>query len=333
VRLFASAAVEVEQAAGPLSLVLGGRWDGYQAGGGLGQPSWGSNPQYLLYSARAARVAITLSRSDAAAGGGAGEGEGDALSVALVRPEVGRDGVPARRALVSEPEQVAAVSAAASGALSYLVADLAAGVPLLLVPSTSAPGVAAPFQLMLLSQTPLQLLPLPAIKTVAVTGRWRGAAAGGCDLHASWARNPMYRLVLQRRERVRISVVRPAGGWRAGKQLSEMVGFYVLRSPRLGRSGAELHEDLRRAVVYESTFAPMAEATEPVEVFGGEAYLVIPCTFAPGVAAEFRLSVSADQDFELEPLELPSPAKPAAAAPHPATAGGQRRVTMAGRTN
>lgn len=179
-----------------------------------------------------------------------------------------------------------------------------------LVSARPAAGIEASYQLTILSASPLQLLPLPAIKTVVLPGRWAADTAGGCDLHDSWPTNPMYRLSLQRRERVAIRVLRPHGTWRSGTSLTEMVGFYVLALPPDSRSHEvkTLYEQMRSVKVYESTFHPMMEAADTVELDGGREYVIVPCTFSPGVKASFQLAVSGDQDFGLEPL--PPPRKP-----------------------
>ena len=47
-RTFSSSPLEVEQLPSPLSLVLGGHWAGYLAGGSREHPTWASNPQYMI---------------------------------------------------------------------------------------------------------------------------------------------------------------------------------------------------------------------------------------------------------------------------------------------
>ena len=47
-RAFSSAPLEMEQLPSPLSLVLGGHWVSYLAGGPRASPTFGSNPQYMI---------------------------------------------------------------------------------------------------------------------------------------------------------------------------------------------------------------------------------------------------------------------------------------------
>jgi hypothetical protein len=47
-----------------------------------------------------------------------------------------------------------------------------------------------------MSGVPLELVPLPELKTVVLQGEWREDCAGGCDLHPTWKKNPRYLLAL-----------------------------------------------------------------------------------------------------------------------------------------
>lgn len=55
-RTFSSSPLEVEQLPSPLSLVLGGQWANYLAGGGPDQPTFGSNPQYMISTQHSTQV-------------------------------------------------------------------------------------------------------------------------------------------------------------------------------------------------------------------------------------------------------------------------------------
>jgi hypothetical protein len=73
------ARVRAVQVPSPVALVVGGAWRGHLAGGRLPQPSWPSNPQFMLSSQQRAEVMVTLTRvgrrSDR---GGDGSSEGAA---------------------------------------------------------------------------------------------------------------------------------------------------------------------------------------------------------------------------------------------------------------
>jgi hypothetical protein len=54
----------------------------------------------------------------------------------------------------------------------------------------------------------------------------------------------------------------------------------------------------------ETPFMPMSEVVEELELQyePGIAYVIVPCTYAPGKQADFRLSVSSEAPFNLEEI-------------------------------
>lgn len=63
-RTFSSAPLEMEQLPSPLSLVLGGHWVGHLAGGCRQEPTFGSNPQYMISCQHRTPVVLSVSRLD-----------------------------------------------------------------------------------------------------------------------------------------------------------------------------------------------------------------------------------------------------------------------------
>lgn len=61
------------------------------------------------------------------------------------------------------------------------------------------PGVEAPFELRLLSDYPLELVPLPPVISVAHRGRWGSGNSGGSNLNKTWASNPRFLLQLSKK--------------------------------------------------------------------------------------------------------------------------------------
>ena len=55
------------QVPSPVALVVGGSWKGHLAGGRLPQPTWPSNPQFMVAAQQRAEVMVTLMRTDAMA--------------------------------------------------------------------------------------------------------------------------------------------------------------------------------------------------------------------------------------------------------------------------
>lgn len=62
-------------------------------------------------------------------------------------------------------------------------------------------GVEVPFELLLLSNRPLELLQLPRQCTLRLPGSWGEGTSGGSNLHSSWLNNPAFTLQLERKTR------------------------------------------------------------------------------------------------------------------------------------
>ena len=67
--------------------------------------------------------------------------------------------------------------------------------------NTDAPGIEAPFELRVISATPVELVPLPDSPTVTLNGQWTEDSAGGCNLCATWRQNPKYLLTVQHKNK------------------------------------------------------------------------------------------------------------------------------------
>ncbi len=61
--------------------------------------------------------------------------------------------------------------------------------PLALLPPSPCGTAQAPFELRIMSSVPVELVPLPEVKSTVLHGEWTDAKSGGCDL------NPMFKKV------------------------------------------------------------------------------------------------------------------------------------------
>ena len=134
-------------------------------------------------------------------------------------------------------------------------------------------------------------MPLPEAKSVLLRGQWDDDS-GGCDLHPFWfRRNPRFVLRPHVRTAFTLTLTLP-GRWRRGASLDRMIGFYVLAaSDAEGTVAAP-----GKAICAEATFVPLASTSLRCELAPTAAtptYVVVPCTYGPGVACAFRLSISA----------------------------------------
>ncbi|KAF5833132.1 hypothetical protein DUNSADRAFT_10650 [Dunaliella salina] len=198
-RLFSSNPLEVEQLPSPLSLVLGGQWTGLLAGGPATSSTFGSNPQYMISTAHKAEVVFTVSRLDVRyAVLKPLHSPEQCVGLYLCYPEITAEGTSGRRTGIFRKEEVVAESGFSSMDNAVMTVTLEPCTPYVLIPALAHPGLEAPFELSILSGVPVELVPLPELKTIVLQGSWRAETAGGCDLHPTWRKNPRFLLALQK---------------------------------------------------------------------------------------------------------------------------------------
>mmetsp|Transcript_4340 Transcript_4340/g.11784 ORF Transcript_4340/g.11784 Transcript_4340/m.11784 type:complete len:896 (-) Transcript_4340:395-3082(-) len=197
-RLFSSSPLEVEQLPSPLSLVIGGQWVGLLAGGSATAPTFGSNPQYMISTAHKAEVVFTVARLDVRyAVLKPLYSPEQCVGLYLCHPEVNAEGTSGRRTGIFRKEELVAESGFSSMDDAVMTVTLEPSTPYVLIPALAHPGLEAPFELSILSGVPVELVPLPELKTIVLQGSWRAETAGGCDLHPTWRKNPRFLLALQ----------------------------------------------------------------------------------------------------------------------------------------
>jgi len=261
-RVYSSTGIELQRARPCERLTFRGAWGPDSAGGARDSASFGSNPQFVLSASNGSNDACILLRrvpGDPAAaaeeeeklapargealdvgaegagheglGLGAGATEysarGGALGVTLLRT------ADEARALAPREEHVAAEGGFDDAHRAALALRLPRDSPLLLVPSTSAPGVHAAYRsrpapprrpaappprrpagarpgggaptaggavlegrLDVFSDARVEARRLPPVRRVLLRGAWRAGGAGGSHLHASWGANPQFHLFL-----------------------------------------------------------------------------------------------------------------------------------------
>lgn len=321
-RAFCSAPVEVEQLPSPLSLIIGGQWVGQLAGGDRHQPTWGSNPQYMLSTQHRAQALISVSRSDIAYSIIKPRPKADEyVGYVLVKPEVQPDGLGRRAAVREDAGELLAEVGYSHNEEALQLVTLEAETPYVLVPSLASAGVEAPFEVRILSATPVELIPLPEVKAVVLDGSWDEATSGGCDLNPAWRKNPRFLLQLEGqpgasypvKTSIRVTLARKAaavhkGGGAAtrsghprarGVPVDEMIGFYVIRADDSTMSPAG---DLKRAMLAETAFVPEVQLSETLTLMAPGSYLLVPCTYAPGKLGGFTLGVTCRENFMLTRL-------------------------------
>jgi hypothetical protein len=156
-----------------------------------------------------------------------------------------------------------------------------------IIPSTFQPKLAGSFQLSVHSNSPIYLKPLPSRARWSqffVDGAWKGLSAGGCRNNASWGNNPQFELILPSREPIQRIVIVLS---QEASSAMAAIGFYVI-SCQTGQ------------IVGKGSFmlAPEVHSELDIEIATGP-YIVIPCTFDPGIESSFTLSVLSKEGASL----------------------------------
>ena len=206
-----------------------------------------------------------------------------------------------RRLVVASEQEVYAESDFGTMQEAMLFLTLVPETPYVVVPSSAAPGLVAPFQLTVYSSTDMVLAAFRETQSIALPGQWEPATAGGCDLYDTWGKNPRFLLTIQEKGLYRIALSRPGRVWRRNLLLDQMIGLYILRSDR--EDGAVTAD--KKLVLAETPFMPMMEVVDEFELQPSEdsaCFVILPCTYAPGNAGEFLVSVTSEYPFTFEEI-------------------------------
>ena len=123
-------------------------------------------------------------------------------------------------------------------------------------------------------------------------GEWAGQSAGGCPNYDSVSSNPQFLLSISRPVNVVLTLTQ--GDRRVGADTDQWahatIGMYVCYASSRMRSRNEVH---RRKVTSTGTFHCAREATIKCSLemkdHGKTEFVILPCTFDPGVEAKFTV--------------------------------------------
>jgi len=178
---------------------------------------------------------------------------------------------------------------------------------LLVIPSMSEKNQKGSFTLEVHSDYMIKADELPESRSKTVSGEWGEGSNGGCHLHPTWARNPIYLLSLGSTERcrVKISLSRSEKAWKNNCRkdgVGNMIGFYLMVGKTPNRGGGEIIHEGRSwnespFVIHHSISTPDNFYLDPL---GDETYAIMPTTFEPEKDGNFFLSVVTEADFTLK---------------------------------
>jgi len=300
-RVFSSSPLEVEQLPSPLSLVLGGQWVGFLAGGSRKHTTFGSNPQYMISTQHRTQVVLCVSRLDVRYAIIKPQYNPEqCVGLLLLEPEkAGPDGGLGRRSAVRNESEVYAQAECSNMEEAVMLVTLEPETPYVLVPCLATAGIEAPFELRIMSGVPVELVPLPEVKCMVLQGEWHEENSGGCDLNPTWKKNPRYLLALSKNGKARITLNRLGKALKKTSSVDDMMGFHVLRA---SEANGEIRGDLRRAVVADTTYVTTAENSAQFDLQAGIPYIVIPSKYSPGRVGRFTLGVTCSEDFDFMEL-------------------------------
>lgn len=143
---------------------------------------------------------------------------------------------------------------------------------------------------------------MPERKCVSFNGSW-DSDSGGCDLHPYWfKRNPKYVIVPHKPLHLTIALNRVPAQWKVGTPLEQMIGFYICSATDVSGTVSQP----ARAKCAESPFLPLKSSSITYELKPSQsspAFVIIPCTYGPGRAGAYQLSVSCrSPEFDVHEL-------------------------------
>ena len=192
------------------------------------------------------------------------------------------------------------------------------------IPATYEPGKLMPFTFSFLAQQSssfdLELIKTPVCRTF--NGSWTKDSAGGCMNSPSWIKNPKYSLSVTKPSQITfvLSIATshhhhhhqhhnndPLSSGKQEQQQQQQqqqptasstqddpfVGFYLFRS-NSGNVARISRKDLEGRT---KNFSDAKEVIETVRLDPG-AYILLPCTYDPGVQLPFHVQILADSELE-----------------------------------
>eukprot|EP01087_Luapelamoeba_hula_P002002 TRINITY_DN1177_c0_g3_i2.p1 TRINITY_DN1177_c0_g3~~TRINITY_DN1177_c0_g3_i2.p1 ORF type:complete len:501 (-),score=64.43 TRINITY_DN1177_c0_g3_i2:91-1593(-) len=130
-------------------------------------------------------------------------------------------------------------------------------------------------------------------------GEWRGRSAGGCMNHLTWVYNPQLGLTPGSKSTTAfISLYQ--NDTRMTRIASTPIGLYVLETP----NNKIIKTTPVGIVCSTKTFEDTREVNVELTLEAGKQYIIIPCTFDPGFASPYYITVYTEFDSDVHVVEL-----------------------------
>ena len=132
-------------------------------------------------------------------------------------------------------------------------------------------------------------------------GAWRGpASSGGCPKFETWPNNPQFLLKSSAATEVTITLA-----YSGAEKLP--IGFVVMLGEGSSRKTKLRGKD---DIQQKTNWKRVTSVSSTVALQPNQPYIVLPCTFDPGLEGEFELTAAADAALELTPLPDAPPVAP-----------------------
>ena len=132
-------------------------------------------------------------------------------------------------------------------------------------------------------------------------GAWRGpASSGGCPKFETWPNNPQFLLKSSAATEVTITLA-----YSGAEKLP--IGFVVMLGEGSSRKTKLRGKD---DIQQKTNWKRVTSVSSTVALQPNQQYIVLPCTFDPGLEGEFELTAAADAALELTPLPDAPPVAP-----------------------
>ncbi|XP_049848970.1 serine/threonine-protein kinase 4 homolog B-like [Schistocerca gregaria] len=292
-----NAKLTIQPAPPMYQVVCKGSWTISSSGGCINHPTWRSNPQMRLVVRQPTTIYIFLSQSSQ---------ELEHIGCYVIRSD-SKDKL--LQISLSQLVNQDTVRFRRNSEFSTGRLQLAPGT-YILIPASYHPGHIATFTLTCVSERDtFSLEPIPELWSRALHGHWTPELSGGCINYVDWVQNPTYQLLVKKQITFTVIISTrknksPSLRRRPPQPTTKQpifIGFYIFkRHPTIHN-----YLSISQLIAQTKAFIKRKEIIGVVSLKPGN-YVLLPCTFSPGVCSEFVVSLYSTQNcLSLLPMHSP----------------------------
>jgi len=257
-----------------------GSWKGESAGGGITNPTWRWNPQFILQlNDKTDNITIKLDQI-----------EDNHIGFYITKPD------EKKKRLLNIRNKLIAKSGFFSYKSVTLQINLEPG-DYIVIPSTLDPKNEGNFTISTSHGTITKFDEKKEYYEISKNGEWKGLSAGGCKNHKSFKHNPQYHILVTGHSGIDSSEMESTL-----TQTTILVSQTKIPFNSLGFYVVKLSEqnDVSKVLSKNISFQTDFESDNQNEVIGSfnlqpGHYSVFPCTFEPGNESQFSMTIFSDK--------------------------------------